>query len=123
MSEDNILFQELNFKNMTVLYDGNKISRSVTTKHNITIVLGALLTVCLIIAAAIGISHIVSIELSFLDFILLAFSTTIILVLSLIIINLIDKKITPPHYNLINWLRKHKKMIFILVGLTISILL
>lgn len=110
MSEDNILFQELNFKNMTVLYDGNKISRSVTTKHYITIVLGALLTVCLIIASAISIEHIVSMEQSFwLNIILTCFVTVSIFILSMIIINLIDKKITPPHYNLINWLRKHKK--------------
>ena len=110
MSEDNILFQELNFKNMTVLYDGNKISRSVTIKHNLTIWLGSLLTLGLIFVTVIGIERFVSIEQYFgVNLILTIFVTISIFILSMIIINLIDKKITPPHSNLINWLRKHKK--------------
>lgn len=110
MSEGNILVQELNFQNMTVLYDGNKISRSVTIRHNLTLVLGSLLTFGLIFAVSIGIDHIVSIEQSFwLNFILSGFMTAAILILGLIILQFIDKKIIPPHYNVINWLKKRKQ--------------
>lgn len=110
MSDGNISVQELNFKNMVVLYDGNKISRSVILKHNLIIVFSALSIVALMFAATIGIDKFVSLEQHFwLNIILSCFIAGGVLVCGLLVTYYVDKKITPPHYNVVNWLKKHNK--------------
>lgn len=110
MSDGNISVQELNFKNMVVLYDGNKISRSVVLKHNLTIVFSALSIVALMFAGVIGIDKIINLEQHpWLNIVLSCFIVVGVFACGLLVAYYIDKKITPPHYNVINWLKKHNK--------------
>lgn len=102
--------QELNFKNMTVLFDGSKITESVTRKHNLIIIVSSFSIVMLIFAAVYGILKVIGIEqYLWLSVILSCFAMIIILICGLCVANYIAEKITPPHYNVINWLKKHNK--------------
>ena len=70
----------------------------------------ALSIVALMFAGVIGIDKIINLEQHpWLNIVLSCFIVVGVFACGLLVAYYIDKKITPPHYNVINWLKKHKK--------------
>ena len=103
------MIKELNFKNLTIKYDGDKISKSIMRKVKTVEVLGVFLIIALFFWT-IGIEcFYIDAENNFvLSMVVSIVSMLLILVGGSFGLAEICKKIAPRHYEFVTWLMKYK---------------